>query len=202
MKEKDINLRRYDSVRLTHYTNRRNVGAIRKGGILRCALSLMSDRERKGWAEKARRDCVLLESGAVLRDQSPLTERLVFSDGATLAQFVRYLNGHVFFWPDRFRGKKCHDSFRAKYRRPKNVGLRFGFADLREANPKAEFLYSPYNSGSMPRNPKESPRSLCLFQPLQSRGSERLVEIVVRGKIRLPENTEVEDDNGKWGLFF
>ena len=187
---------------LYHFTFCENLPFIRRDGALLSAATLLDKCGAGDEKTQKRNRRIKLPCGRILRDQFPLTEHLVFSDGANLAQFVRYLNRHVFFWPDNSRGKKCRDSFRAKYRRPKNVGLRFGFADLREANPKAEFLYSPYNSGAMPRNPKKSPRSLCLFQPLQSRGSERLVEIVVRGKIRLPENTEMEDDNGKWGLFF
>ena len=180
---------------LTHYTDRRNLEAIRKSGFLRCALSLMTPSEAKVHANEKRPEPLPL-SRAILRDQQPLFPRIVFSDGATFAEFVKYLNGHVFFWPDTSDGEKYRQSFREKYQHPAHVGLRCGLRDLRDANPDAEVLFSPYNSGSTPWFPEKSPRSLSLFQPLKSRGRERLVEVVVRGQVQLPNNTIFEDGHG------
>ena len=174
---------------LTHYTDQRNLAVIRGSGVLKCALSLMTPREAKSLAGEKRMDSIPLLR-AVLRDQQPLFPRIVLSDGASFADFVRYLNGHVFFWASSSAGEKCREGFRLKYPRPDHIGLRCNLRDLQDVNPNTEILYSPFNSGSTPRSPRKSPRSLNLFQPLKSRGGHRLVEVVVRGKIRLPDNTK------------
>ena len=186
---------------LIHYTDKRNLAAIRESGVLKCALSLMTPGEAKTHAREKRADSVPL-SRAVLRDQQPLFPRIVLSDGASFADFVRYLNRHVFFWPNSSAGEKCREAFRRKYQHPDHIGLCCNLRDLRDANKGAEILYSPYNSGSTPRNPKKSPRSLDLFQPLESRGGRRLVEVVVRGQVWLPDNTQQEGEDGKWSPFF
>ena len=187
---------------LYHFTFCENLPFIRRDGVL-LPTATLRDNCGLGDEKTQKRDCHReLPCGRISRDQSALTDGLVFSDDTNLDKFASYLDEHVFFWPDRFTDKRYRERFRAKYQRSECVGLRVCFADLREANPGTEFLYSPYNSGAVPREPEKYKRSHSLFQPLQSRGGERLVEIVVRGKIRLPENTEMEGDNGKWGLFF
>lgn len=190
-----------ENMLLTHYTDSRNVEVIREGRVLRCALSLMDRRERSRLAREPRPDSLMVSCGAVLRDQKPLTSgRIVLCDGVKFDEFVRYLNGHVFFWSDKHPSKKYHKNFRGKYRYPKHVGIRCRLADLRDANPRAEILYSPWNSGSTPHAPKSSPRCLNLFQPLPKVG--RIAEVVVRGKVNLPKNTEIEYDDGEWRSFF
>ena len=174
---------------LTHYTDARNLDAIKESGILKCALFLMTPDEAKIHAEKKRADSIPL-SRAVLRDQQPLYPHIVLSDGATFADFVKYLNGHVFFWPDISAGIKSRKSFRTKYQRPDHIGLRCNLQDLRDANQETRILHSPFNSGSTPRSPKKSPRSLNLFQPLESHSGRRIVEVVVRGEVRLPDKVE------------
>ena len=185
---------------LTHYTDRCNLKAIREDRVLKCALSLMELRGRLDLARTRRVDSTPIACGVVLRDQQPLDEkRLVFCDGSTLPDFVEYLNGHVFFWAgDNDRRK----SFCDKYPRSKCIGLRCNLSSLRAANPDAEILFSPYNSGSTPYNPKKSPRCLNLFQPLNSRRDRPIMEIVVRGRIQLPDNTEQECEDGEWVRFF
>jgi len=186
---------------LTHYTDSRNLDAIRETGALHCALSMMDANERARYAKEKREESLPLESGAVLRDQRPLSDRIVFCDGAKLSEFIEYLNGHVFFWPGFYRGEQCRKSFCKKYRYPKHVGLRCKLGDLRTKNPGTAFLFSRYNSGATPRNPKKSPRCLRLFQPLEKRNGKSLVEVVVRTKVCLPDNTEEEYATEKWRPF-
>jgi len=187
---------------LTHYADRRNLEAIRETRALNCAWSLMDAGERKRYATKKRGESLGLANRAVLRDQQPLSERIVFCDGAKLPDYIKYLNRHVFFWPDSYRGKQCRKSFRKKYPHPKHVGLCCKLGDLRAANPDTEFLFSRYNSGATPRNPKKSPRCLCLFRPLEKRKGKPLVEVVMKNKICLPGNTKKECADGEWRSFF
>ena len=187
---------------LTHYTDCRNLEAIKKSGILKCALRLMTQTEEKVHAEEKREDSIPF-ARAVLRDQKPLFPRIVLSDGASFADFVKYLNGHVFFWSDyHSAGKRYRENFRAIYPHPRHIGLRCDLQSLRDANPGVEILFSPFNSGSTPRSPKKSPRSLNLFQPLESRGGQRLAEVVVWKEVRLPDNTQIECEDGNWRDFF
>ena len=187
---------------LIHYTDRCNLEMIRECRVLKCARSLMTPDEVTKWARVPRPELVPLSCGAVLRDQQPLTSRIVLSDGAPFAEFVQYLNGHVFFWPDSSDGKRHRKTFRARYQHPCNVGLRCDLRSLRDANPGVEILFSPFNSGSTPRSPKKSPRSLNLFQPLETRGGQRLAEVVVWNEVRLPDNTQIECEDGNWRDFF
>lgn len=187
---------------LRHYTDHRNLDQIKKMRVLRCALCLMNKTERAHHATKKRAGAMPTGGGAVLRDQQPLSERIVFSDNATLADFVEYLNGHVFFWPSGCQGEKARQNFCGKYQYPKHIGLSCQLSDLIAANPETKILFSRYNSGCTPRCPVKSPRSLALFQPLNLCDKQPLVEVVVKGEVRLPDNTKWECKNGQWREFF
>ncbi len=189
-------------MRLIHYTCRRNLDGIKKTRELRCASSLMNAGEKKIHAGKKRPESTQCEA-TVLRDQQPLTERIVFSDGTTFPEFVEYLNEHVFFWPDSHAGEQAREGFRNKYSySEEQVGLRCQLDDLIAENPGMEILFSRYNSGATPRSPRKSPRCRKLFQPLKARNGSRLVEVVAHGKVRLPDDTEWECDEGRWSKFF
>lgn len=189
---------------LIHYTDCRNFAHIQKTRRLRCAWHLMNEAERTHHAKSRRQECVVLGNKAILRDQQPLSEGIVFSDGATLTKFVKYLNHHVFFWANNSaQAKQARESFRKKYPHPQNIGLRCKLSDLQNKNPDTEILFSPYNSGATPPRPEKSQRSLNLFQPLKARrGGEPIVEVVVQGEVRLPDNTEYEYKNDKWQKLF
>ena len=187
---------------LIHYTYKRNLDRIKDAHELRCALSLMNECQKKVYAEEKRSEPLECKA-AVLRDQKPLTKRIQFNNGTTLAEFVEYLNKHVFFWPDRYAGKQARKRFRGKYPYSEgHIGLRCQLCDLIAENPKIEMLFSRYNSGSTPRRPEISPRCRELFQPLKTRNGRRLVEVVAHKKIRLPDNTEWECGEDKWRRFF
>ena len=188
---------------LIHYTDRRNLQAIRETRMLKSALLLMNETEKKYYARKKRGESLPLKNGAVLRDQQPLSDRIVFCGGTNLSEYIEYLNTHVFFWPASSAGKQYRKNFREKYPHPEHIGLRCKLDDLREANPDAEILFSKYNSGATPRcNPAKSPRCLRLFRPLEKRRGEKLVEIVVQNENILPHNTEKECAAEKWRRLF
>ena len=192
---------------LIHYTDRRNLERIKETGTLRSALCLMREAKDMSYEKQKRKQSVQV-GNAVLRDQQPLNSRIVFCDGATLPEFIEYLNGHVFFWPSSGEGKQYRMNFRKKYKHPKHIGLRCRLSDLCSANGKKDILFSPYNSGSAPQvSLEKSPRHLNLFQSLKSRKSKScknktLVEIVIKGEIRLPHNTEYEKKVEKWVPLF
>lgn len=188
---------------LTHYTDCQNYRKIQDTRVLRCALRLMNEDESVHHARTKRSKSLPL-TAAVLRDQQPLTERIVLCDGATFDDFVEYLNGHVFFWPSNYTGEQCREKFQQRYARSGHIDiqLRCRLSDLRAANPDAKILFSSYNSGATPRDPEKSPRCRNLFQPLESRGGKRLVEVVVRGEVQLPDNTEVKCEKDEWREFF
>ncbi|MDD9814862.1 MAG: hypothetical protein OXU31_02610 [Gammaproteobacteria bacterium] len=161
----------------------------------------MNDGERKTYAKEKRDKCEKMSGGVVLRDQQPLNaDKIEFSDGTKFRQYVMYLNKHVFFWPGNYRGRKGIAAFRKKY--PGHIELRCKLGDLLDNESEDKVLFSPYNSGATPRNPKKSPRCLCLFQPLKSRKGQSFVEVVFRGQVRLPDNIKYKTENGKWHPFF
>ena len=180
---------------LFHLIDSRNFDALRASGVLRCASSLMSADERKQYEKTKRNEDVTLASGVVLRDQQPLTERIVFCDDTTFPEYVAYINGHVFFWP-----VKSPDGFCNKYSH--HIVLRCQLGALKEENPKKDILFSPYNSGSTLGCPNSSPRSRSLFQPIALQGKKSPKEIVVRGEVKLPRNTQYKNERGAWCDFF
>lgn len=185
---------------LTHFIDPQNLPVLKKDRILRCALDLMSDTEKKHWACKQRKACLTLSNGVVLRDQKPLNEkRIEFCDETTFPQYVCYLNQHVFFWTDTSDSKKRMCGFSNNY--DHHAKLRFSLDDLQKANPQTEFLYSRYNSGAAPQNPNNCPRYLGLFKPLETFSKNKPVEIVVKGEVRLPDNTEYQAA-GSWQKLF
>ena len=187
---------------LTHYTD--NPDAVRKSRILKCGLSLMTEHGKENLATVKREKPAEIARGVVLRDHD-LTGRIEFCQCTTLPEFVKHLNKHVFFWASSAAGEGCRLTFRDKY--PQSVGLWCCLDDLQAKNPGAEILYSPVNSGTGARfQPQEGrrlrPRCLNLFKPLRQRGSDRPVEVIAQGEVKLPDNTMRECEDGTLRRFF
>ena len=167
---------------LTHYTDKRNVEAIKESGILQCALSLMTPNEVAEYSDNIRTQCLPLSCGAILRDQQPMLRREIPPTPAE----VKRLNGLVFFWaePDNGKGNFERVKFHRKYKRLNCFRWRLSCSldDLRAKNPDADILYAPRNSGG-----KESGVRYRLLQPCEEKLA---VEVVVWGKVQLPDNTE------------
>ena len=187
---------------LTHYTDSRNVSRIQKTRALKSAWCLMEESGEINRATERRGECLELKSGAILRDQQPLTMDFVRNGDTIFAEYVKHLNQHVFFWSDSDAGNQSRQNFRQKYRYPKNIGLRCKLSDLVKANPHADILFSRYNSGTTERRSSRKLRCTKPFQSLESHTTERVVEIVVRGEICLPDNTEIECKKDKWSNLF
>ena len=171
---------------VVHYTGRENFETIKKGGCIKSAWDLMNGAEKKSSATQKREECKPLASGAVLRDQKPLTNRIKFSDDMRFHEYVQYLNQHVFFWPTRYVGNNRRHSFLHKY--PGECEIWFQLCDSEKEN---KVLFSRYNSGATPRSPKQHKRSRNMFRPIQCRtAKESIVEIVFERSVKLPYNTK------------
>ena len=179
---------------LTHYTDARNLNAIRESSIFKCALSLMTPDEAKKLACIPRPQCKPISCGAILRDQQPLLCREI----PPTPEDVKRLNEYVFFWADLIGRKEkfSRKMFYWKYKRLKrfHLGLRCSLGDLRSVNPGIDILYAPHNLGAKENEGRYRLLQLC---------EEKLaVEVVVRGQVRLPKNTQEEYETGKWRNFF
>ena len=130
--------------------------------------------------------------------------RIVLSDGASFADFVKYLNGHVFFWSDyHSAGKRYRENFRAIYPHPLHIGLRCRFAKFARCESGSGDSVFPVQFRLHAAKPKkESPLPEFIPAPLESRGGQRLAEVVVRKEVRLPDNTQIECEDGNWRDFF
>ena len=182
---------------LTHYTDasadESNLDRIRKTRILRCALRLMTPAEAEKIVCVPRRENTPLLCGVILRDQQPLFNREI----QPTPKEVRQLNEHVFFWGDSGKADFHRKRFQRKY---KPLGcflsrLRCSLDDLRSANSGKGILYACENTGGEKGGGR--------YYPLQSPAEEaRAVEVVVRGEVRLPDNTRIECEDGQWRDFF
>ena len=184
-----------DNLWLLHFIDPENFPKLKTDGILRSASLLMSESEKERHEMQKRDTCLPLENGVILRDQSPLTEKIEFNDGTTFPEYVKYINEHVFFWPG-----KIPEGFGNKYSH--HIILRCRLGDLRNENHGDDIFFCRYNSGVTPRTPEKHPRSRAMFKPIASYTNEPLTEIVASCKIRLPPNTEYKDAKGKWCAFF
>ena len=179
---------------LTHYTHKCNLPAIRKSGKIWCAHSLMEQHGRLDLARARRKHSEKIAPGVILRDQSVLKKGRIKAYAMDFDEFVEYLNGHVFFWADTVNGNKARHGFRRKYKRPDHVGLRCHLDDLRSANRGVSILFAPYNSAW---------EGMWLpFCPLESDKEASAVEVNVPERVRLPDNTQQEGEDGEWRPFF
>ena len=177
---------------LIHYTDRCNLEMIRECRVLKCARSLMTPDEVTKWARVPRPKPVPLSCGAVLRDQQPLLD-------AAEPEHIEYLNEHVFFWAESEGGKGnfLRHMFYQKYKRRKcfHLGLRCSLCALRETNPRVGVLHASRNIGT-----KQG--KALRHHPLQPHEEKRAKEVVVRGEVLLPGNTQIECEDGQWRDFF
>jgi hypothetical protein len=139
----------------------------------------------------------------VLKDQHPLVAANVsLADGWTFADFVEYLNEHVYFWPGDAIGMLARGRrLLAHYAPDSPLVLRVPFKALVSANPSTAPLFSPYNSGA-PRQQRGKPvhRGPTMFRSAdRARGRPyEVIEVAFRGAIVLPVETEVAGEPEVW----
>jgi hypothetical protein len=141
----------------------------------------------------------------ILQDQLPL----VFANAQLSTEwnegdFVEFLNEHVFFWPGKADGPiKYGNRLLDHYEDQGPVVLRVRTGELLSANLGATPLFCPFNSGatSMQRG-RRVPRGPDLFTSARSfpRTPGKAVELVFRGEVTLPQDSECRGSDGKWRL--
>ena len=127
----------------------------------------LSGDPRRRLEEERREESVTLHAGSgecfVLRDQKPLhpgkLERCLV--GMTVAEWLRLLNGKVFFWPTR---RRCEHLLAARaYRGRAHTVIEVDTARLLDGH-SHQVTLSPINSGSVLYDPPQ--RGAFTFVPL------------------------------------
>ena len=161
--------------RLYHVTEPAALGAIRRDGLLSARAILdrlgIDGDERVRLLERRRPTAVPLahpEHGAfVLNDNLPLTGKALercLDDGLTPPDWLRLLNGQVYFWPSETRLRSLLGA-RTNRDRPRTV-IVFDTRSLVTAH-AARTRLSPINGGSTIRKPAR--RGLATYAPLLAR---------------------------------
>lgn len=180
-----------------HLTHPRNIGFIRQRRRIYPATILreMGNSGNEIGNQEPRQEAQQLDidgSDVFLNDQLPIFKRrLKLEHGVELSDYVKFLNGLVFFWPGNALGEpqtknQTGERFAQKYK--SMARLRVPFGDLVELNKGNPPLFSPYNSGgTLPNDPIL--RGPSIFEGHLDSVS-RIVEIVFRHEVELPDTTE------------
>ena len=142
--------------RLHHMADDGSWPSIRAHGLLSavalCELYGVAESRRATLLTARRPQAVHLAApalpGAVLRDQSPMTDgklRVCLEDGLSPAQWYAVLNARVFFWLDRARLTRLLGA--RAYRRRAHLVITLDTGSLLAAH-SARVRLSPINSGS------------------------------------------------------
>ena len=188
-----------------HLTARRNIRGICHHRALLSASNLANGPSEKATLAERRVGCVEFGS-AHIRDQKPLYRgNIEFALGFRFEQLLDLLNSLVFFWPGpRLEEKGPIDyGWRhfGRYKSESPIMLRVPTSDLVSENGQ-QALVCRYNSGS-PRcsHGRKSPRGPETFLPVDQfpETASKVVEVVFKGKARLPATTEKGDTpSGPW----
>jgi hypothetical protein len=139
----------------------------------------------------------------VLKDQRPLVfANVALSPGWSAEDLIAHLNQHVYFWPGGLNGcVKTGVRFLNHYMGRQPAILRIPTKDLLDANHVQEPLFCPFNSGA-PRMQAgvRVPRGPDLFQSAGQfpRTAGKVIELVFRSTVRLPDATELTESCGGW----
>jgi hypothetical protein len=139
----------------------------------------------------------------VLQDQRPpIVANVELHSGWTEGDFVEFLNHHVFFWPGVNSGPiKYGTRLLEHYEDDRPAVLRVRTAQLIQAHIRLSPLFCAFNSGA-PRmqSGRRVPRGPDLFSPAGefSRSPGKAVELVFRGSVFLPLDTEFRKHDNTW----
>lgn len=192
---------------LFHLTDARNLPRIQAEEALWSADRILRRAKREDRLDRRRPDPleVLVEGQVVrIRDQAPLhAGNIAFVEGYGMADFVRRVNGFVFFWPGRDLGPISQGV--NHFRRYADQGpriLRVGTAELLAANPEVSMHVSRCNSGAPRCNKgRKQPRSDQTFVPAELAGfrASEIVEVAFPDLVHLPSRVEQSGDPaGPW----
>jgi hypothetical protein len=146
------------------------------------------------------------EGTVILKDQRPLiAANLQLPAEWSMADFVAYLNGFVYFWPGWDRGLiGAGQRLLAHYEADGPGVLRCSTSDLLAANPDLVPEFCPFNSGA-PRyhSGRRAFRGPSLFTESARfpRRASQVVELAFRGDVQLPPSTQLRAESGWSSLF-
>jgi hypothetical protein len=192
-----------------HVTHRDNVELLRGSRQIRTAASVIQEAGALHLlALRRERDVAVRvsEGSVVLKDQRPLiAANIALPPEWSVADFVAYLNGFVYFWPGSDRALiGAGRRLLAHYEVDGPGVLRCPTADLLGANPQIEPEFCPFNSGA-PRyhSGKRAFRGPNLFTNAAHfpRRASEVVELAFRGDIALPNSTQLRSKVG-WNSLF
>lgn len=191
-----------------HVTARENATPLRKTRTVRTTADLLAAAGLGHLASTRRKDYLTVgtpDGDVVLKDQKPLIEANTdLRGGWSFADFVRFLNSHIYFWPGTEHapigpGRRLLDH----YESDGPLVLRVPTADLLRANDSAEPLFCPFNSGAPRYNAGlPAPRGPDLFSQANAfpRRASEVVELAFRGSVGLPDTTTFRVGAG-WAAF-
>lgn len=153
-----------------HMTSPESLPGIAARGLLSTSALLdlfeVEGEERQAMESRRRPDSVELvhpvHGRAVIRDNKPLNEGVlerILEPGTSVAQYLRYLNRRVFFWPTAERLSELLGA--RAYRDRDQIVFKVDTSEMLERY-DCDVQLSPYNSGTTLYNPP--PRGLSLFK--------------------------------------
>ena len=208
-----FDLNRFAQLRpnLFHLTAAQNLDGIRATGSLQSASKLFGRAKAQNLRSVRRRghEALRIEGRIVIvRDQKPLhCGAIVFDEGWNMARLVAHINEHVFFWPGTAnRPVKSGLSHYGRYRTEEIAILRVPIRSVLANNASGCALFSRFNSGA-PRvvASRHSPRGASTYvdAPAFSGTTADVVEVVFRGRVKLPPDTEFAASyDGRWQTLF
>jgi hypothetical protein len=192
-----------------HVTARENLSFLRSSQRICTTLNLLESAGRSELADTRRREYLILklpDGTVVLKDQKPLIEaNTELSEGWRFSDFVRFLNGFVYFWPGSQSGPIGPGRrLLQHYEVDGPLVLRVPTVDLLQKNSSLRPLFSAFNSGA-PRyhSGRKAKRGPDLFSEADKfpRKASEVRELAFRGNTVLPESTSFRAGHG-WAELF
>jgi len=172
-----------------------NVPRIQRMRRLDSAATLLQQARRAGELQTRRTSMLEIRIGrdsVSIRDQMPLkVNALTITDGASLGEFVAYLNHHVYFWPGDDDGPVCASGRNhfLRYESENPAIIRIETRQLLDTNKGNPPLFSHCNSGSARyHGGKRAPRNRKMFVGADDFGRRpsQVIEVTFRDGIILP----------------
>jgi uncharacterized protein DUF7002 len=193
-----------------HVTYEVNLASIRRWRALLPANTLFAQAAHGGGAERRTRDIVLRVRGehVVVRNQCSLDPAsLELEPGATVDDYVAYLNSRAYFWPGSLNGP-VEDGTRMLARSGvhRSIVLRVPTRSLLVANPAQTPDVSTCNTGAAwTEAGRKSRRGAHVFRPCEAftGAATDIVEISFMGTVGLPaDTTYAAGVSGPWRALF
>jgi len=121
---------------------------------------------------------------AVIRDQKPLSEKRLakcLCDGITVKQWLKLLNGRVFFWLEEARLAKLRGA--QAYRAQRQLVLTIDTRRLVEAHAARIFLTHMNTGATRPFAHKRGRDTFCTIENYQFQKRRRAVELTVASEV-------------------